>query len=71
MCIVTMKTVTAAHRARKILRIGGISAEVVSLDASLTKNGCAYGIRYPCHAAMEVERLLQINRISYGEMIGG
>ena len=53
------------------LRSAGVFGEVVSLDRSLTKNGCAYGIGFDCHQSSEVERILGYYKIGYGEMIGG
>ncbi|MBQ4067502.1 MAG: DUF3343 domain-containing protein [Clostridia bacterium] len=71
MCIATMKTVTAAHRAQRALAAGGIEAQVVSLDSTLTRHGCAYGISYPCKMGREAERIMARSRIGYGQIIGG
>lgn len=70
MCIASMKTMTAALKAKRALFSAGIPSEVVSLDRSLTKNGCAYGISYPCAVGRDVERILNINRIDYGALLG-
>ena len=48
MCILTMKSMTHALRARSVLENRGIEAAVVNLDPKLTARGCAFGIRFPC-----------------------
>ena len=70
MWIDSTKNMTNAQRALSVLSAGGISAAVVGLDPSMTKNGCAYGVSFPCAAAGEAERLLRTKNVSYGEIIG-
>jgi len=70
MCIVSVKTMTAAIKARKALSGAGIESEILSLDRTLTKNGCAYGLGYPCAESRQVERILKMSKVSYGEFIG-
>lgn len=70
MCIVTMKTMTKAIRARNALEGAGIESQVVSLDRNLTKNGCAYGISFPCSESSGVKKVLGLAGIGYGVMIG-
>ncbi len=70
MCIVTMKTMTKAIRGRNAVERAGIQCEIVSLDKTLTKNGCAYGISFPCSDVAEVKGILGLANIGYGVMIG-
>lgn len=70
MCIIAMKTVTAAMRAKGTLRSGGVFCDVISLDATLTKNGCAYGLSLEKKNAHKAVMLLERARIGYGEIIG-
>ncbi len=70
MCIASMKTMTAALKGQRALAGGGIKAQIVSLDRTLTKNGCAYGLSYSCEKSREAERILNMNKIAYGELIG-
>lgn len=70
MCIISMKTMTAALRGQRVLLERGIRSEIVSLDASLTKNGCAYGLQFMCRDVSSVERILRDSRINYGEILG-
>lgn len=70
MCIASMKTQTAALRGRKALEKYGIASTIVSLDASLTKNGCAYGLSFSCYEAGDAERILRDRGIGYGEIMG-
>lgn len=70
MCIASMKTMTAALRGQRALYGAGIESQVVSLDRSLTQNGCAYGLAYPCHRGGEVERILKNHKVAYGVFMG-
>ena len=71
MCIATMKSITAAERARSALSAAGIFVSVISLDPSLTKKGCAYGIEFYGKDKTKVKSILRKKGISYGEIIGG
>lgn len=70
MCILTMKSVTHAFRAKSALAARGISADVVSLDPKLTEKGCAYGIRFSCAASAAVERTLTEKALPFGVLMG-
>ena len=70
MCILTMKSVTYALRARSALAARGIDAEVVNIDPKLTKKGCAYGIRFACAQTLSVERILSSKELPYGVLMG-
>ena len=48
----------------------GVEASIVSLDKNLTKNGCAYGISFPCRSRSTAERILRERAVGYGEIIG-
>lgn len=70
MCIAAIKNMTGAMRARDALRRAGIEAEIVSIDASLTKRGCAYGVSFPCRMRREAEHTLRMKNIDFGEILG-
>lgn len=70
MCILTMKSVTNALRARSVLEGKGVPAEVVNLDPKLTKKGCLYGIRFPCGNTSDVRRILTERDVPFGELMG-
>lgn len=71
MCIVTMKTMTHALRAKSVLSAKGISSDVIHLDPSVTARGCAYGVSFSCGDSDTVRRVLDGKEIAYGEWIGG
>ena len=48
MCIVTMKSMTSAIRAKNVLHGKGIAVEIQNLDPSVTAKGCAYGLSFNC-----------------------
>lgn len=70
MCIATMRTVTAAQRAVRVLSKEKIFAEIVGVDPSVTKNGCAFGVAFSCHEVSNVKTVLGKNNIQYGVIIG-
>lgn len=70
MCILTMKSMTNALRAKSALEARGIAVTVVSLDPKLTERGCAYGIRFSCEAAEAVERTLTAKNLPFGVLMG-
>ncbi|MBR4072062.1 MAG: DUF3343 domain-containing protein [Clostridia bacterium] len=70
MCIATVRNMTGAIKIRDALIRGGIYAEIVSVDASITRRGCAYGVSFQCSKVPQVKRILNVKRIEYGEIMG-
>ena len=70
MCIVTMKTMTAAEKARRVANSAGVECRIVSLDRNMTKNGCAYGLSYPCHMGERLLHRFSERGVEYGTVIG-
>jgi len=46
MCVIALKSMTYAIKAKKALNDHYIDAEIVKLEPSMTKKGCAYGVRF-------------------------
>ena len=61
---------THAIKARRVLSAAGIKCEIVNLDVSLTKRGCAYGVSFPCNMTDTVQSILKRYELDYGEIIG-
>jgi len=70
-CILTMKSRTLAESARRIAGEMRIGADVVSVDPSVTRYGCAFGLRIPCGAGERLKTALTRRGVTYGELIGG
>lgn len=47
-CIAASGSMTRAVRAQRALLAAGIRAEVVALSPEDTRQGCAFGVEYPC-----------------------
>ena len=62
---------TAALRAERVLRDGRIHGEVISIEPSLTKRGCAYGITVNLQDCGKAEALLRKRHVTFGEVIHG
>lgn len=71
MYIISMKTMTEAMKAKKLLYRRGVESEVVSLDANIIGGGCAYGIRVYGGDIDSVVKLLDDGAVGYGHVIGG
>lgn len=69
-CIIAMKTRTSAEHARRIAAGMKISSEVVSVDPSVTKRGCAFGLRLNCADTDELRSALDRKGVSYGDVLG-
>lgn len=70
-CVIPMKSQTTAERAKRAANQERISVEIVSVDPSITKRGCAYGIRLNCAEVDSMLRLMDRKKITYGDVIGG
>lgn len=70
-CIIPMNSQTTAERARRAANQERIPIEIVSVDPSVTKRGCAFGIRLNCDDTARMMRLMDQKKISYGDVIGG
>lgn len=70
-CIIPMKSPTAAKRAQRALSAAGIRAQLVSIDPTLTRRGCAFGLSLACRESGQGAELLDRRGITHGEIIGG
>lgn len=68
--IIPMRSRTEAELGSRAARSHGLRVAVVSVDPSLTKSGCSYGLRVPSRDAADVIRILEARGINHGEMIG-
>ena len=70
-CISAKKSMTHAVKARRLLSAAGIRCEIVNIDSSVTKRGCAFGVTFPCEMMDRVRSILHRYDLDYGEIIGG
>ena len=69
MCIASLKSMTYALKAKRALASYFINAEVVKLDSAMTKNGCAYGVKFDCINLYAAENALKSNNIKYSQIL--
>ena len=62
LCTVVIGSATNATRAESILARAAIRARVIKVSSE-QKNGCAYGIEFPCSQKRNVEEILKNARI--------
>ncbi len=70
MCIISIKNLTTAQKAKRTLSKDGIFSSVVNVDPSLTQKGCSYGLTFNCADFMRIRRILNAQGIEYGEILG-
>ena len=68
--ISSLRSVTHAENAKRLLQRAGIRCTIVGLDRNLTKHGCAYGIEYSAADEKRVKRILQESALGYGDVLG-
>ena len=68
MSTVTFKTLTAAYRGRDVLRASGIMSEVVSVDPSKTRRGCAFGLLIDERRREDARRSLSRSGVEFGDI---
>lgn len=62
--IITLRSLTHAIKAKKLLREHGIDARVVRPNTSKTDKGCGYGVALEQYTVSKAESLLRENGIS-------
>lgn len=69
-CILAMKSMTFAEKAKRTAASLGIEAKIVGVDPAVTRRGCAYGLALPCRDTEKLTETLSRKRIPYGELLG-
>ena len=69
-CIIAMKSMTFAEKAKRAASSIGIDTEIVGIDPSVTKRGCAYGLTLSCRETDRLIAALEKKHIQYGEVLG-
>ena len=69
MCITLLKSMTYALKAQKALANYYINSEIVKLDSTGLKKGCAYGVKFDCINLYSAENALKKNNIKYSQII--
>lgn len=68
MCVASLKSMTVALKARKVLNEAYIDCEIIKLEPHMTKKGCAYGIKFNCINIYSIENVLNEKRVKYTEI---
>lgn len=68
MCLASLKSMTYAIKAKKVLSQHNIQSEIIKLDSSLTQKGCLYGITFDCSSIYAVENILKNNNVKYSQI---
>ena len=68
-CLAAVGGMTAAIKAERALRPLGIQTRISALSPEQTRNGCAFGVEFPCEELARVRRALRAARIPVTEYI--
>ncbi len=68
-CVAALGGMTTAQKATRALAAQGIFSEVISLSATQTRRGCAFGISFDCDATDRVRAALKGNGISVSQYL--
>lgn len=69
MCIASVKSMTYALKAKRALASYYINSEIIKLDSSVAKNGCAYGVKFDCINLYSAENALKSHNIKYSQIL--
>ena len=69
MCVASLRSMTFAMKAKRILQEKGINAEIIKLEPHMTHNGCAYGIKFDCINLYSVQDALTKKHVNYTEIL--
>ncbi len=69
MCVASLKSMTYAIKAKRILQEIGIDSEIIKLEPHMTHNGCAYGIKFNCLNLYAVTDALSKKHVNYTEIL--
>ena len=69
MCVASVRSMTHAQKAKKTLESHLIECEIIRLEPSMTKKGCAYGVKFQCINLYAAKNALDDSSVKYTEII--
>lgn len=63
-CIAAIGSLTLSLKAQRALQAAALPAEVIALAREETRQGCAYGVSFPCAERGRVKAALAAQRLS-------
>ena len=70
-CTAVIGSMTLAMRAQSLLAEAAIRASVVKVSSSQSRNGCAYGVDFPCTQTANVRAVLSAAGVRVREYLQG
>ena len=67
-CLITLRSLTYAMKAQKLLKERGIDAASVKLDGEYSRKGCGYGVRFDIRLRRQAEQIMRENGIPYSDI---
>ncbi|MBR4873707.1 MAG: DUF3343 domain-containing protein [Clostridia bacterium] len=70
-CTAALGSLTYAIKAQRALVQAGLGCEIVKLDATMTRRGCAYGVEFSCADHRAVRAVMSREQIPVTHYING
>ncbi len=70
-CTAAMTSLTYAMKAQRVLSAAGLNSDIVKLDSSRTRRGCAYGLQFDCDQNDRVRRALRDGGVRVRDYLTG
>ena len=70
-CTAALGSLTYAIKAQRALAENGLACEIVKLDSSMTRRGCAYGVTFSCEEQRAVRSILGKEKITVTGFVNG
>ena len=70
-CTAALSSLTYAMKAQRALESASIHSDIVKLDFSKSRRGCAYGVKFLCQYTPEVRAVMKENGIGVIKYLNG
>ena len=70
-CTAALASLTYAMKAQGVLSAAGFYTDIIKLDPSRSRRGCAYGIQFDCNDSDKVRKALKASGIDVTRYIRG
>lgn len=70
-CTAVIGSMTQAMKAQSLLADAAIRASITKISSSMTHNGCAYGVDFPCTQSANVSTVLERGGVRVRQYLKG
>ena len=70
-CTAALASLTYAMKAQGVLSAAGLYTDIIKLDPTRSRRGCAYGVQFDCNESESVRRALKSSGVNVIRYIRG